>query len=164
MLARRNALNNPAPGMKLHHLGYLVPDLEPAAQHFAAALGYRIESEPIEDAIQTARVQFLRQPGARHWLELVSPLGPGGKLDAALARGVSLHHLCYEVDDIEAGLAHLRAAGCLPLARPAPGAAFGGRPIAWAMSRANGLVELVQAGPGPRSLAALEDAERRDAA
>lgn len=159
MLRRTTAV----PGMRLHHLGYLVPELEPAARHFAAALGYRIESEPIEDAIQTARVQFLRQPGARHWLELVSPLGRGGKLDGALERGVSLHHLCYEVENVEAALSHLRAAGCLPLARPAPGAAFGGRRIVWAMSQANGLIELVEAGLGPRSLGALEAAEGRSA-
>ncbi len=153
-----------ASGMRVHHVGFLAADLEAAARHLVEAFGYRVESDVIDDAVQTARVQFLRQRGAVQWLELVSPLGEGGKLQGALNRGVTLHHLCYEVRSVEEGLARLRSAGCLPIARPTPGAAFGGRRIAWAMSAISGLVELVEAGAGPRTLAELDEIARAEMA
>ena len=53
-------------------------------------LGFRIESDALEDRVQTARVQFLRQPGERHWLELASPLSGDSNLHRALRRGVAL--------------------------------------------------------------------------
>lgn len=142
---------------RLHHIGFVVGNLVEAAQYFVQTLGYRIESDPIDDVLQTAQVQFLHQPGATAWLELVTPLGENSKLHGALQRGTTLHHLCYEVDDVKAGLAHLRAQGCMPLGNPVPGAAYDDRPIAWAMDGLKGLVELVESGPGPRSLAILEE-------
>ena len=142
--------------LQMHHVGFLVDELEEGARNFVTTLGFRIESDVIEDRLQTARVRFLRQPGERHWLELVSPLGEDSKLHGALRRGVALHHLCYEVTEIEAGLALLRNGGCLTLGRPVPGAAYDGWPIAWTIDRLKGLIELVAAGPGARSLAALE--------
>lgn len=146
--------------MRLHHIGFLTPELERAAVHFRDAFGYVIESEPIQDHGQAATVQFLRQPGAAHWLELVSPLGEASSLWNAVGRGTSLHHQCYEIPDIEEGIASLRARGCLPLGRPQPGAAFDRRPIVWLMDGFKGLIELVEAGAGARSLAVLERMNR----
>lgn len=143
-------------GFRIHHIGFVVHDLLEGAEHFVQAFGYRVESDCIDDSAQTARVQFLRHPGQRQWLELVAPLGERSKLHGALKRGVSLHHLCYEVENVERGLQRLRGSGFLPLGQPTPGAAYDGRRIAWAMDRLNGLVELVEAGAGARSLAGLE--------
>ncbi|MGB7371413.1 VOC family protein [Erythrobacter sp.] len=144
---------------RLHHLGILVRDLAESREAFASGLGYVIESDPIDDDIQTARVQFLRLPGERHWIELVTPQGPDSKLQAALERGVSSHHVCYEVDDLDSDAQSLRARGFMPLGHPSPGAAFDRRPITWLMGPANMLVELVQSGPGARSLATLDTVE-----
>lgn len=143
------------PVLALHHTGLLVKDVAPAAQHYRDVLGYRIESEPVDDPAQTARVQFLRLPGAAHWLELVAPLGPESKLANALAKGGGLHHLCYEVADIGAATALFRAAGCLVVGEPVAAAAFPGRRIAWLMDRQRLLIELLEAGPGPLGLATL---------
>ncbi|MEM6909309.1 MAG: VOC family protein [Pseudomonadota bacterium] len=144
---------------RVHHLGVLVADLAESVATYTSALGYRVESDPIDDVEQTARVQFLRLPDANHWVELVTPLGAQSKLTAALERGTSLHHICYESDGIEDDLARLRSDGFMPLSRPVPGAAFDGRLIAWLVGPGNLLVELVEAGPGIRSLAALRSAE-----
>ncbi len=152
-------METPAPPFTLHHTGYLVADIPAAAEHFCQRLGYRVESAVIEDPIQTARVQFLRQPGAPSWLELVSPTSDNSKLSAALKKGGGLHHLCYEVADLAAASAHLRAGGMFPLGEPVPATAFPGRRIAWFMDAQRLLVELVEAGKGPLSLAALADAE-----
>ena len=146
----------PALPFALHHVGFLVRDLASAAQEFAERLGYVVQSLPIEDPIQTAEVQFLRQPGSDSWLELVTARGDSSKLATALDKGGGLHHLCYEVPDILAACQHLREHGMLLLTDPVPAVAFGGRRIAWLMDRSRLLLELVEAGPGPLSLARVE--------
>ena len=104
----------------------------------------------IEDPQQTALVQFLRLPGADHWTELVAPNGPNSVLTAALDRKRSgPHHLCYEVDDIEAACHALRSAGMSILANPVPAVAFTGRRVAWLTDRDFLLTELVESGAGP---------------
>ncbi len=134
---------------RLHHVGHLVRDVAESAKRFVTRFDYRIESEVIEDPVQTAFVQFLRLPDGRSWLELVMPNGPESKLSRALARGGGLHHVCYEVDALSAACEGLRTDGMLLLAAPEPAVAFGGRPIAWLMDRAGTLVELLEDGPGP---------------
>ena len=140
----------------LHHNGFLVKDVSAAAQDFVSRLGYVIKSDVIEDPVQTAYVQFLRQPGTTSWLELVMPNGVDSKLTNALRKGSGLHHLCYEVGDIECACEHLRNHGMLMLAEPTPAAAFPGRRIAWFMDQSGFLVELLESGCGPLSLASIQ--------
>ena len=145
----------PNPGLtaaRLHHVGYLVADIMAATSHFREAFGYVVESDVIRDQLQTASVQFLRLPGDSSWLELITPLGNPSKLDGALRRGEGLHHVCYEVPEIESSMSALRGHGLLPIAKIVPGAAFGGRRITWMMSRGGLLLELLEAGIGPLSL------------
>ena len=122
----------------------------------AKVFGLNVESPIIEDRAQGARVQFLRAPGAGHWVEVIAPLTADSHLNNALSKGVSLHHQCYEVPDLTGSIQTLRRQGWLPVGSPKPGAAFDGRPIAWLIDEANLLLELVQAGDGPRSLADLD--------
>jgi methylmalonyl-CoA/ethylmalonyl-CoA epimerase len=144
------------PPFRLHHIGMLVKSIEKATELQAGRFGYRTETEPIHDPVQTAWVRFLRLPAGSHWLELVAPEDENSKLANALAkRGEGLHHLCYEVPQIVAACEALRHTRQLQLLGPTPAVAFGGRPIAWFMDRAGLLTELVEAGPGPLSLAAL---------
>jgi methylmalonyl-CoA/ethylmalonyl-CoA epimerase len=141
---------------QLHHIGLLVKSIEAATELQVARYGYRIESDIIHDPIQTARVRFLRLPWGANWLELVSPENEQSKLSNALARrGEGLHHLCYEVPDIEAACEHLRQGRQMLLSAATPAVAFAGRRIAWFMDRSGLLTELLEAGEGPFSLAAL---------
>jgi len=136
----------------LHHIGYLASDLEAAAARWCADLGYLRDGPVHEDAFQTAKVCFLRLPGHGPRLELISPAGKDSKLSNALRKGVTLHHLCYEVPKITDALATLRGKGWLQLGEPAPAVAFGGRSIAWMMDKHGVLIELLQSGPGPYQL------------
>jgi len=140
---------------RLHHVGTLVADIASARRAMVERFGYRPWTDVITDPVQTAEVQFLHLPGAAQWLELVTPAGPESKLSNALRKGVTLHHLCYEVEDLEGALERLRGQGMLIVGAPAPAVAFGGRRIAWLADKAAPLVELVEAGPGPLRLAEL---------
>jgi len=142
------------PQFRLHHVGYLVRDLS-AAQEFVDRLGYRIESDVIEDPVQTAFVQLIRQPDTACWLELVMPNGSESKLAKALSKGGGLHHLCYEVNDIVRACDHLRGQAMLTLSNPVAAAAFPGRQIAWLMDRGALLIELLESGDGYLTLASI---------
>jgi methylmalonyl-CoA/ethylmalonyl-CoA epimerase len=139
----------------LHHIGYLTGDLEAEAARWQADFGYECDGPVHTDPAQTAKVCFLRLPGADHWLELVTPDGPASKLANALRQQTAFHHLCYEVPDVIAAVATLRERGWLPLGSPAPAVAFGGRPVAWVMNERRALIEIVEAGPGPYQQKAL---------
>jgi len=149
------------PNFLFHHVGHLVKNLSAEADNLVARLGYVIESDVIEDPVQTAFVQFLRQPGTHSWIELVTPNGPSSKLTNALVKGGGLHHLCYEVSDIHLAGEHLRNQAMLLLAEPVPAAAFLGRRIAWFMDRSRFLVELLESGEGPLSLTSIMADKRR---
>lgn len=137
---------------RLHHVGYLVADMAESSRRLAESFGYSVETKPIDDPEQTASVQFLRLPGDSTWLELVSPLGTPSKLDAALRRGEGLHHLCFQVEDIEDAVRELKQHSMRVIAPIVPAVAFGGRRIAWLTNRSGALFELVESGDGPLNI------------
>ena len=137
--------------LRLHHIGYLVEDVEQASRHWTRAYGYAPDGEIIHDAGQEARVCLLRQDGATHWIELISPDSTESHLQRALQRKVTLHHVAYVANDFDEAIQSLRAAGCLPLSKPVVGAAFH-REIIWFQDPLRGLVEIIAPGAGPYSL------------
>ncbi len=143
------------PNASLHHVGYITADLPKTVSLFQTCFGYVVESPVFTDPVQTAVVQFLRLPAATSWLEIVAPLASPSKLDAALRRGSTLHHLCFEVEDLAKSSAWLRSTGFTGLGPPAPAVAFAGRRIAWFATGDMFLVELVEAGEPPFSVESL---------
>ena len=133
--------------LTLHHVGMLVKDIRASVATYAS-MGYEIRSEVIHDPVQTAFVQFLKLPADRAYLELISPDGPGGKLNNALLKGGGLNHLCFSTEDFEADCKSLRDAGFFLIAEPVPAVAFGGRKVAWFRSPDKLSVELVEIGEG----------------
>ncbi len=152
MTVSNQTMPNKLIALKLHHVGHLVKDIKAASRSLTQEYGYEIESKVIEDQVQTAFVQFLRLPKSSSWLELVSPNGENSKLSAALKRGGGLHHLCYEVENIDQACTELRNRKLALLSKPVPAVAFGGRRIAWLIDSTRLLTELVEAGDGPLTL------------
>lgn len=133
---------------RLHHIGFVVADLEASAPGMARALLTEWTREIFTDPLQRVRVTFL-QGGRAHQsplVELVEPLGDDSPVRRFLGEnGGGLHHLCYEVPSIPEHLARIRAVGGLIVSRPKPAVAFGGRPVAWALTREKLLLEFLQA-------------------
>jgi len=148
--------------LALHHVGYLVDNIPLTARSFEARFGYVAESLIITDPVQTAHVQFLRQPEGGNWIELISPTGNESKLSNSLRKGGGLHHLCYEVTDLPNTCEKLRDEQMLMICAPVPAAAFPGRKIAWFMGQDRLLVELLESGPGPLSLSLLNMSKKRN--
>jgi methylmalonyl-CoA/ethylmalonyl-CoA epimerase len=98
------------------------------------------------DPLQRVKVTFLAGGDQSPMLELVQPLGSDSPVFRFLGeKGGGLHHLCYEVAAIPEHLARIRAEGGVIVSRAKPAVAFGGRPIAWALTREKLLLEFLQA-------------------
>ncbi|MGH2537178.1 MAG: methylmalonyl-CoA epimerase [Candidatus Promineifilaceae bacterium] len=139
---------------RISHIAIVVPDLDDAMSFWVEALGLPLAHvEHVGD--QDVDVAFL--PSGESEIELLEPAG----LESGVARylerhGPGLHHICFEVDDIEAMLARLKAAG-IQLIDEEPTIGTGGKKIAFIHPKASRgvLVELYE-------LTAEEPARRRE--
>ena len=93
----------------VHHVGIAVADLDASLLVYEELFGARLEHrESVED--QGVEAASLRVGESR--IELLRPLGPDTPVGRFLAkRGPGMHHVAFEVDDLGAELARLRADG-----------------------------------------------------
>ena len=134
----------PSGGPRLHHVGFVVANIEAAVPGMSRALLAQWDSEIFTDPLQRVRVTFLKGGHQSPLLELVEPLGQDSPVFRFLTDRGGLHHLCYEVSSIPEHLDRIRAAGGLVVSRAKPAVAFCGRPIAWALTREKLLLEFLQ--------------------
>ena len=129
--------------MKLHHIGYVVENIETAAQGFEV-LGYWMVAAPVNDDIQRCRISFIEHEG-EPLIELVEPFENNKSLQKMLTqRGNAPYHMCYEVEDVEALFDELsEKEGWMPLSRPVEAAAFDNRLIMYFYNAKVGYVEFV---------------------
>lgn len=132
------------PEPSLHHIGYVVPSIAESLVRWRATLSVVSVSESFEDEIQRARVLFLTFASGGTLLELVEPLTADSPVARFLQKGGGLHHICFEVDDLEEQIRHVKAQQALLIRHPKPAIAFGGRRIAWMMTRDKLLVEYLE--------------------
>jgi len=136
---------HPPGSPKLHHIGFVLDSIEDTAASYARSLGATWDGNIIFDPLQMVRVTFLR--GAHPCdaqFELVEPSGPGSPVTRFLKSRGGLHHLCYEVEDLEAYLEFCKSVGTIIVRNPVPAVAFGGRRIAWALIKKRLLVEFLE--------------------
>jgi methylmalonyl-CoA/ethylmalonyl-CoA epimerase len=129
---------------RIAHIGIAVRSLKDALALYRT-LGF--EPTAVEEvADQGTRVALL--PVGESRLELLEPLAPDSPVGRFLARrGEGVHHVCFEVEDVAAEVARLRASGVRMIDEsPRPGA--GGCQVAFIHPAATGgvLVELSQPG------------------
>lgn len=94
--------------LRLHHVGYVVSDLDAAAERYAA-LGF---GEGERHEIPEQKIVAMTFRSGEGWLELIQPTDLEGPIARYMAkRGEGTHHVAFEVDDIIAELDRLRSAG-----------------------------------------------------
>jgi methylmalonyl-CoA/ethylmalonyl-CoA epimerase len=147
---------------KISHIAIVVPDIDDALEFWVERLGLPLQHvEHVRD--QDVDVAFM--PSGESEIELLEPIGTESGVARFLEkRGPGLHHICFEVDDIEAMLGRLRSAG-VELIDERPTIGTGGKKIAFIHPRAAGgvLVELYEATPEEpaRRVERLEEMRRR---
>lgn len=94
----------------LNHVAIAVPDLDAAAAIYKTKLGAKVSAPQAlpEHGVTTV---FIELPNTK--LELLEPLGENSPIAKFLERNPEggVHHLCFEVDDIEHAQAALKAEG-----------------------------------------------------
>jgi len=129
--------------LNIHHTAIAVTDLDAALDTFNNQYGveplYRevVESQGVEEAMIAV--------GGSH-VQLLQPLAPDTPVGRFLERnGEGIHHLAFQVADIEAALSHLEAQGAV-LVDTEPRIGGGGQRIAFVhpKSFAGSLIELVE--------------------
>ncbi len=131
--------DRPAP--RVAHIGVAVADLAQALAFYRDVLG--IEPHPAETADGATIVSL---PFGATQVELLHPVTPDGPVARFLARrGPGIHHLCYQVPDLDRAVAECRRQG-YRLVDPEPRVGAGGRRIAFLhpSSTAGILIELTE--------------------
>ena len=131
---------------KIDHIAIVVPNINQALAFWRDALGLELSHvEEVTD--QESLVAFL--PSGESEVELVEPTTDTSGVAKYLGkRGPGIHHICFEVDDIEDALAHLKEKG-VRLINEQPIVGTGGKKIAFVHPKGTGgvLVELYELTP-----------------
>ena len=128
---------------QIHHVGYAVEDIDAALPTFTERFGLPVETREVMDDQGVEAVALGVGPGH---VELIRPLDADGAVGRFIARrGQGLHHVAFEVEDLDAALDELRDSGA-ELIDEAPRRGLGGHMIAFVHPRSCGgvLTELVQ--------------------
>lgn len=91
--------------MQIHHIGYLVKDIENAKKLYSN-LGYKIISDIFYDNIRDIYISFMVKDG--YLIELVSPASKDSVVYGLLKKtGPMPYHICYESNNINSDLEYL---------------------------------------------------------
>ena len=128
---------------RINHVAVVVDDMDKSLTFWRDALG--IEMQGMRDVpAEQSQIAFLPLAGSE--VELVQPTTPDSGIAKYLAkRGPGMHHICLEVDDIDAMLAQLRSKG-VRLINEQPRLASDGKKYAFVHPESTGgvLVELYE--------------------
>ena len=99
---------------KLNHIAIATPNLDEATKTYANILGVKI-SAPLDQFEHGVRVVFIELPNTK--IELLEPLGENSPIEKFLERNKKggIHHVCFEVEDIDHALLRLKKDGATVL-------------------------------------------------
>ncbi|HLA29056.1 MAG TPA: methylmalonyl-CoA epimerase [Syntrophales bacterium] len=128
---------------KIHHIAVAVDNLDEAAKFYQNGLGLDLAGVEVVSAQKTV-VGFFKIGGSN--IELVQPAEPDSPLDKFLkTKGQGIHHVCFEVDNIEAEIKLLLENGATMIdQKPRPGAHNSRVAFIHPKSSSGVLIELVE--------------------
>ena len=130
--------------LKIEHIALAVEDLDAAVAHYEDVWGLEVSHR---ERVEDQGVEEAMLPLGESFLQLLGPTGPDTTVGRFVAkRGEGLHHIAYEVPDLEGALAELKERG-VRLIDEVPRRGGRGHMVAFVHPRGNHglLVELIQA-------------------
>lgn len=131
---------------RLNHVAIAVPDLDAATAQYRDALGATV-GPAVPQPDHGVTTVFVELPNTK--IEFLLPMGEDSPIQGFLAKnpGGGIHHVCYEVDDIEAAAARLVAAGARVLGDGKPKIGAHDKPVLFLHPKdfSGHLIELEQA-------------------
>ncbi len=128
---------------KIDHIGIAVKDLDQAIRLYRDQLGLKIKAVEEVDQ-QKVKVAFV--PISETNLELLEPTDPSGPVGKFIAKkGEGIHHISFNVSDLEGKLKQLREEG-IELIDQEPRYGAGGAKVAFLHPKSTGgvLIELCE--------------------
>ena len=113
---------------RLNHVAIAVPDLTAATSTYRETLG-AVVSDPLDLPEHGVTTVFVDLPNTK--IELLGVLGSDSPIAGFLKRnpGGGVHHVCYEVEDLEAACTQLRSRGARVLGDGRPKIGAHGKPV-----------------------------------
>ena len=113
---------------RLNHVAIAVTNLADTIKTYQQTLGAEV-TEPQELPEHGVTVVFIMLPNTK--IELLEPLGENSPITAFLEKNPSggMHHICYEVDDIEVAIKQLQKEGVRILGDGRPKIGAHGKPV-----------------------------------
>lgn len=133
---------------RIDHIGIAVEDIESSLELYRDRFQMQVAHREIVEEQGVEAV--LLDVGENH-IELLAPLGPDTPVGKFLAKkGPGMHHVAYQVQDIDAALAALKAAG-LSLIDEQPRVGIRSSRVAFLHPRGSAgvLTEIVEPAHGP---------------
>ena len=130
---------------KLNHVAIAVPDITEASKNYRNVFGTKV-SEQIDQPEHGVKIVFIELPNTQ--IELISPLNKNSPISKFLKKNPNggIHHLCYEVENIDLAIEKLSEKDFIPLGPRKPKLGAHGKPVIFLHpSQCNGtLIELQQ--------------------
>jgi methylmalonyl-CoA/ethylmalonyl-CoA epimerase len=113
---------------KLNHVAIAVPDAEAAGKIYRDTLGAKVTGKVAQPDHGVWTV-FVELPNTK--IELIEPLGDNSPIAAFLAKNPKggMHHVCYEVEDINAACAQMKKMGATITGTGEPRIGAHGKPV-----------------------------------
>jgi methylmalonyl-CoA/ethylmalonyl-CoA epimerase len=133
---------------RIEHIALAVGDLDAAVAHYEKTWGLQVEHR---ERVEDQGVEEAMLPLGESYLQLLGATSPDTTVGRFIKRrGEGLHHIAYEVDDLEQTLEELKRKG-VALIDEKPRRGGRGHMVAFVHPKGNHglLVELIQAPPPP---------------
>lgn len=135
---------------RLNHIGVATPSIEASVAFYRDVMGAQTIHTPFDLPAQGVKVCFIDTPTAQ--IELIEPLDETSPITGFLAKNPKggQHHVCFEVADIHAAIAEMRAKGVTILGTGEPRIGAHGTPVVFLHPKEMGgvLIELMETPKG----------------
>lgn len=128
--------------MKIHHIGYLVKNIDKAKINFEK-LGFKETTKTSLDENRKTNIAFMENNG--YTIELVSPATEDSVVSGLIKKyRNSPYHLCYIADNFEKDISELTAGGFTQIDAPMAATAINNKKVVFLMNASIGLIELLE--------------------
>ncbi|MBL0079444.1 MAG: VOC family protein [Bacteroidetes bacterium] len=125
--------------MKLHHIGFVVKDIEKYENNML----FEAKINEIEDTIQNSKLSLYKNY-TNSYIELIQPLNDSAFTYNFLQKnGDGFHHLCYEVNTEQEIIEITKNLRLIKVLGPVPALLFDNRHVYFYYSRNKNIVEFI---------------------
>jgi len=129
--------------MKIHHIGYVVCNIEQGIELFRDTYGYKLLKEKTYDPTQHVWLALLASEN-NYRVELIQPCDETSPSFDFMQKGGGLHHFCYEVSDFEETIKALKNKDHILFKRPVEAVLLDNRQVVFLFSKKDRkIIELV---------------------